>query len=84
MEVTEHKTFLKQLREIDRLESEAEDQKVKLLRANGWTCSSAYADCHWRWAKEIEGKMITTTSEDEALRLEERISSRDEDCNHDD
>lgn len=76
--------FLKRLRKIKALESEAEAATVKLLRDTGWTYSPKYADCYWRWSKEIEGKMITTTNAEEALRLEERIAPCNEDCHHED
>jgi hypothetical protein len=76
--------FLKQLHKIASLENEIEAEKVKLLRSAGWEYSSSYADCHWRWSKTIKGKMITTADENEALRLEERITPCDEDCNHED
>lgn len=82
-EVKAH-AFLKRLREIETLESEAEAKKIRLLRDMGWGYSSAYADCYWRWSKTIEGKLITTTNEEEALRLEERIAPCDEDCHHED
>lgn len=47
-EATEHKTFLKELRAIESLESEIEARKTRLLHHSGWTRSSAYADCYWR------------------------------------
>ena len=76
--------FLKRLRKIRAMESEAEAETVKLLRDMRWTYSSKYADYYWRWSKEIEGRMITTTNAEEALRLEERITPCDEDCYHED
>lgn len=79
-----HDSFLRQLRKIEALESEVEADKIKLLRGSGWTYSSAYADCYWRWSKTIKDKVITTTDMDEALRLEERITPCDETCHHDD
>lgn len=83
-EAAEHKTFLKELRAIQRLESDIEADKIKLLRASGWTYSSAYPDCHWRWSRMIGDRFITTADADEALRLQERISPCDENCNHED
>ena len=79
-----HNGFLGELRQIEALESEAEERKLSLLRKSGWQYSSAYADCYWRWSKVIEDKMITTTNADEALRVEERISPCDEGCRHED
>ena len=81
---TEHNDFLKRLRAIEAAEANIESDKHSLLRASGWQYSSAYADCYWRWSKEIAGKLITTMNMDEALRLENRITPCDEDCNHDD
>lgn len=83
-EPVRHRAFLKDMREINAMQAEIDSRKVRLLRHCGWSYSSAYADCYWRWSKEIKGKQVTTTSEDEALRLEERISPCDESCNHED
>lgn len=79
-----HASFLKSFREIEALESEAERKKIQLLRDSGWQYSSSYVDCYWRWSKEVNGKVITTTAADEALRVEERVSPCDEDCRHED
>jgi len=78
------KDFLKRYRAIETAESQLEVDRYSLLRDSGWSYSSSYADCYWRWSKEIEGKLITTTDADEALRLENRITPCDEDCDHED
>lgn len=83
-EPAEHRAFLSDLRAIEALEAEIESRKIRLLDHCGWTRSSAYADCYWRWSKTIKGKVVTTTDADEALRLEERISPCDENCHHED
>lgn len=78
------RALLSDLRAIEALEAEAEARKTRLLDRCGWIRSSAYPDCYWRWSKTIDGKVITTTDADEALRLEERISPCDENCRHED
>lgn len=79
-----HSDFLKRFRAIEAAEANIESDKHSLLRESGWRYSSSYADCYWRWSKNIEGKEITTMDADEALRLENRITPCDEDCNHED
>lgn len=76
--------FLKQFHEITSLENELEAKKHSLLRESGWTYSSSYTDCYWRWSKTIQDKAITTTDVDEALRLENHITPCDVTCNHED
>lgn len=76
--------FLTRLRGIEELQAEAESKTMKLLRDSGWTYSSSYPDCYWRWSKTINEQIITTTSVSEALRLEERMAECGEDCRLDD
>lgn len=79
-----HDRFLKRFRAIEAKEETVKLEKEALLRDSGWKYSSSYADCYWRWSKTVKGKDITTMDVDEALRLENRITPCDEDCNHDD
>ncbi len=55
------------------LETDLNHARDKFLRQRGWTFSSDYPDCCWRWSKEIAGKRITGDAQ-QAIRVEQAIS----------
>lgn len=48
--------------EVDQLFADAEYYRDEFLRTKGWTQSSNYPDCVWRWSKTFEGVAITETA----------------------
>lgn len=56
--------------EVEQLFADAEYYRDEFLRAKGWTQSSSYPDCIWRWCKEFNGTPITESTAAGAFRVE--------------
>lgn len=62
--------------EVEQMFTDAEYYRGEFLRSKGWTESSSYPDCIWRWYKEFDGKPITASRAEDAFRVEVAVWNR--------
>jgi hypothetical protein len=61
---------LKEITEIERLRSRAENKRGQWLRNRGWEYTSSTPGCYWMYRKEWEGKVFLV-DEPTAARIQE-------------
>jgi hypothetical protein len=64
-------------REFIARETKLKGDKETVLRACGWSYTSDFPDCRWRWCKTIQGERVTAHNADEALHIQQFLTGEE-------